>query len=156
MKLATVAILLGFAVNAPGLAVDSPAAAATSAAKAADAAKAATTTTTAAPPVSSDPYQWLEDVSGEKPLAWVRERNAESEKELGGEAFAKLEADILRIMDSDAKIPYVTKRGAWYYNFWKDAKSPRGLWRRTTLEEYRKADPKWETVLDVDALGKEE
>lgn len=103
-----------------------------------------------------DPYLWLEDITGEKALAWVRGRNAETEEELGGEAFKQLEAGILKILDSEAKIPYVAKRGAYFYNFWRDAKNPRGLWRRTTFAEYRKAEPKWEVVLDVDALGKEE
>jgi prolyl oligopeptidase len=105
---------------------------------------------------ADDPYLWLEDINGEKSLTWVRERNAESEKELGGESFKQLETGILKILDSEAKIPYVSKKGNYFYNFWKDAKNPRGLWRRTTLEEYRKAEPKWETVLDVDALGKAE
>jgi prolyl oligopeptidase len=107
-------------------------------------------------PVADDPYLWLEDITGEKPLAWVRARNAESEKELGGPSFDQLEGNILKILDSEAKIPYISKAGAYYYNFWRDAGNPRGLWRRTTLEEYRKAAPKWETVLDVDALGKSE
>jgi len=106
--------------------------------------------------VTDDPYLWLEDITGDKALAWVRARNAESEKELGGETFRELESGILRILDSEEKIPYISKNGAWYYNFWKDAKNLRGLWRRTTLEEYRKAEPKWETVLDVDALGRTE
>lgn len=103
-----------------------------------------------------DPYLWLEDINAAKSLDWVRARNAESEKELGGEAFGQLEAGILKIMDSDARIPYVNKAGAYYYNFWRDAKNPRGLWRRTTLDEYRKAKPTWEPVLDIDALGKAE
>jgi len=60
---------------------------------------------------------------------------------------------ILDILDADARIPYVEKLGPWYYNFWRDAKNPRGLWRRTTLEEYRKEHPAWETVIDLDALG---
>src|SRR5205823_4549989 len=60
------------------------------------------------------------------------------------------------ILDSDAKIPYINKAGPFYYNFWRDAKHVRGLWRRTTLEEYRKAEPKWEVVIDLDALGKAE
>jgi prolyl oligopeptidase len=109
----------------------------------------------AAPPApSSDPYAWLEDVTGEKATAWVRARNAESAAELeAGTTFPALQAGILKILDSDARIPYVSKAGPYYYNFWRDAKNPRGVWRRTTLEEYRKAAPKWETVLDVDALG---
>ena len=50
----------------------------------------------------------------------------------------------------------IEKIGPYYYNFWRDAKNPRGLWRRTTLDEYKKAKPNWEIVLDLDALGKEE
>src|SRR5690606_33003751 len=105
----------------------------------------------------TDPHQWLEDVEGEKQLAWVREQNAKAEAELADTAgFKALEADLLAIYDSDDKIPGVYKQGDWYYNFWKDSKHERGLWRRTTLEEYRKPQPKWETVLDLDALNKAE
>ena len=32
----------------------------------------------------------------------------------------------------------------------------KGIWRRTTLEEYRKPAPDWECVLDIDALGQAE
>lgn len=104
-----------------------------------------------------DPYLWLEEVTGEKALAWVQERNAETASELeSAPGYKALESDILKILDSDAKIPYVEKAGAYYYNFWKDARNPRGLWRRTSMDEYRKADPKWGVILDIDALGKAE
>lgn len=109
------------------------------------------------PPGAEDPYLWLEDVTGEKALAWVRARNAESEKELAGTpAFAQIERGILEILDSKERIPSISKAGPWFYNFWRDERNPRGLWRRTTLAEYRKPDPKWEVVLDLDALGKAE
>ena len=101
-----------------------------------------------------DPYLWLEDVGGDKPLAWVREHNAASQAAIeAAPGFAKLQSDLLAIMDSDAKIPFVGKQGDYFYNFWTDKKNPRGLWRRTTLAEYRKADPAWETLIDVDALN---
>jgi prolyl oligopeptidase len=106
------------------------------------------------PPPGNDPHAWLEDVEGERALDWVRARNAKAEAELAAnEEFRRMEAGILAILDSDAKIPGVEKIGAWYYNFWKDKDHERGLWRRTTLEEYRKAQPAWETVLDLDALN---
>ena len=41
-------------------------------------------------------------------------------------------------------------------NFWTDAEHPRGLWRQTTLADYKKPTPTWTTLLDVDALGKAE
>ena len=107
--------------------------------------------------VSNDPYAWLEDVEGQKQLDWVKGVNAKAEAEIAATpAFRQLEADIRAILDSDAKIPGVQKIGDHYYNFWKDQQHERGLWRRTTLAEYRKAQPKWETVLDLDALNKAE
>ncbi|MCM2258768.1 MAG: prolyl oligopeptidase family serine peptidase [Vicinamibacteria bacterium] len=108
----------------------------------------------AAPVAGDDPYLWLEDVTGEKSLAWAKERNAESMKELASTAeFATLKADLLAILDSKARIPYVQKHGAHFYNFWRDGKNPKGLWRRTTLDEYRKAEPAWEVVIDLDVLA---
>ena len=105
-------------------------------------------------PPQDDPYAWLEDVSGAKSLDWVKARNAKAEGEIAGSAqFKTLEAQIRATLDSTAKIPGVEKIGAYYYNFWKDAQHQRGLWRRTTLEEYRKPQPQWETVLDLDALN---
>ena len=84
---------------------------------------------------------------------------AEKERSIH-EALARLldtkQADIRAILDSDQKIPGVQKIGDHYYNFWKDKQHERGLWRRTTLDEYRKPQPKWETVLDLDALNKAE
>ncbi len=105
-------------------------------------------------PDTEDPHLWLEDVTGERALAWVRERNAETEALL--EADPRHEATrraVLEVLDSREQIPYVTRRGGAFYNFWRDAEHPRGLWRRTTLAEYRKAEPAWETVLDLDALA---
>ena len=106
------------------------------------------------PVAHDDPYQWLEDVGGEKALDWVRARNVESTKEIAGDkAFKSLEKDLLTILDSTDRIPYVGKMGEFYYNFWRDAKNERGVWRRTTLAEYRKPEPRWEVVLDLDALS---
>jgi prolyl oligopeptidase len=109
--------------------------------------------TALAAPESDDPYLWLEDVGGERALEWVRARNAESTRALDSDALRATEKRLLEILDSDARIPFVEKLGAWYYNFWKDAKNPRGLWRRTRLESFRTPEPAWETVLDVDALA---
>ena len=45
------------------------------------------------------------------------------------------------------------RRGEYLYNLWTDAEHPRGLWRRTTLEQYRTDTPEWDVLLDVDALA---
>ncbi|MDT7749833.1 MAG: prolyl oligopeptidase, partial [Pseudonocardiales bacterium] len=102
----------------------------------------------------ADPYLWLEEVTGDRPLEWVRARNAESLAELTtGERFTELRDGIREVLDSDERIPYVRRRGELLYNFWQDAEHPRGLWRRTTLESYRTGEPDWELLLDIDALA---
>jgi len=108
-------------------------------------------------PGSADPNVWLEEVSGERALSWVREQNALSTKELeASPLFEPTRRRMLAILDSKEKIPYVEKHGAYYYNFWRDDQHVRGIWRRTSLAEFRKAAPNWETVLDVDLLAETE
>ena len=113
-----------------------------------------------AQPVNSantDPYLWLEEVQGDKALAWVRERNAVSTASLQAQpVFTDNRAKVLGVLNNRDQIPGVTRRGDYLYNFWRDAKNPRGLWRRTSLEEYRKVLPNWDVLLDLDALGKAE
>lgn len=114
-------------------------------------------TDTTAPTSDADPRLWLEDVEGDDALAWVRERNAQTTSTLAAtEEFTSTQAALRGVLDSDAKIPDVSKIGDHLYNFWKDSTHVRGLWRRTTLESYRTDEPEWETVLDVDALGEAE
>jgi len=100
-----------------------------------------------------DPHLWLEEVAADAPLAFAREQNARTQAALGGSDYEALQTRLRAFLDSDTRIPAVEKHGAWYYNFWKDAQHPRGLWRRTTPAEYRKEAPAWDVVLDVDALA---
>lgn len=103
---------------------------------------------------AEDPYLWLEAVTGERALNWVREQDAITTRELESSPnFEPIRQRLLAILDSKEKIPSVAKHGAWCYNFWRDGKSPRGLWRRTTLAEFKKAEPAWEIVLDLDKLA---
>jgi len=103
---------------------------------------------------AADPNQWLEGVEDAKALDWVKQQNADSVSELTRSGdFKRIQKRTLEILDSEEKVAYVDKQGEYYYNFWRDAEHVRGIWRRTTLAEYRKAEPAWETVLDVDALA---
>lgn len=101
-----------------------------------------------------DPNLWLEDVQGEAALDWVRAHNARSQAELCARPeYADFKPRLLALLNSRERIPYVSRVGPHFYNFWQDAEHVRGLWRRTTLESYRQAEPEWDTVLDLDALG---
>ncbi|ABV88901.1 prolyl oligopeptidase family serine peptidase [Shewanella pealeana] len=104
-----------------------------------------------------DNYLWLEDVEGAKPMEWVKQQNAISAKEIKAfEGFDNLVSNSLAILNDKERIPYASRIGDYLYNFWKDENHVRGIYRRTTMEEYKKTSPKWETVLDIDKLGKDE
>jgi prolyl oligopeptidase len=110
--------------------------------------------TLAAP--DDDPWLWLEEVAGDRALAWVAAQNAAT---LGRLADARFEADrdaVKAALDRPDKLPFVTRRGPFLYNFWQDATQPRGVWRRTTLDSYRRPAPEWDVLLDLDALARAE
>ncbi|MFC0633682.1 prolyl oligopeptidase family serine peptidase [Brevundimonas balnearis] len=109
----------------------------------------------------ADPYIWLEEVEGERAMAWVREQNAASLGRLQGDPlYDRLHADALALVESRDRIPTPGFRRVEGVeridNFWQDANSVRGVWRTTTPESYATAEPAWETVLDLDALAASE
>ena len=102
-----------------------------------------------------DKYTWLEDIYGERQLAWVKAQNARTAAVMEKDSnFAPLEADALKVLESPVRLPEPDFRDGAVYNMWRDADHVRGIVRRTTLKDYLTPDPKWETVLDYDALAK--
>src|SRR5215467_5917768 len=105
----------------------------------------------------TDRYVWLEEQHGERAMAWVRAENAKTTAVLEKDShFARLYAQALAVAQSNDRIPYAQFIGGQLYNFWQDSVHVRGIWRRTTLDSYRTASPKWTTVLDLDSLSRAE
>ena len=110
--------------------------------------------TIAAP--DDDPYLWLEQVEGDRAVAFAEQQSRRTLETFGGAQFARDRDLLADIYDRPDNIPSVTRHGGLLYNLWKDTSNPRGLWRRTSIAEFRKPNPQWETVLDVDKLAAEE
>jgi prolyl oligopeptidase len=103
---------------------------------------------------STDPYLWLEEVEGDRALTWVREQNERSLSQLESDPrFAELHAEALAIANSHDRLPLGDIREGFLYNFWQDETHVRGIWRRSPIEAYARGEPRWETLLDVDALA---
>jgi len=106
---------------------------------------------------SDDPYIWLEDVSSPKAMAWVEAHNAKSTAVLEADPrYQQYYDEALTLAQAQDRIPYGTFTGGEIYNFWQDADHIRGILRRTTRASYGTGEPKWTTVLDLDALAKAE
>jgi prolyl oligopeptidase len=109
------------------------------------------------PMQSADPYIWLEQVESERALDWAKKHSEETLETLRKRSdFQDLEEAALEVLTSDERIPYGTVRDGFVYNFWQDKANPKGLWRRSRVEAYLNGEPKWETLLDVDALAEAE
>jgi prolyl oligopeptidase len=115
------------------------------------------TMTTPAAAAPADPLQYMEEVEGERALAWVRQRNAVTLESLQSDPrYKKLEADALAIVRSKERLTFGGYTDGYVTNFWQDDRQVRGVWRRATLDGWRAGKPAWETILDVDALAKAE
>ncbi len=106
---------------------------------------------------AADDHLALEEVNGAEAMAFVAESNRKALASLEGdrryETFRRQAFDILSATDRIAQPSFL---GEGIGNFWQDAANPKGLWRRTTLDSYRSATPRWETLLDIDALARAE
>jgi prolyl oligopeptidase len=105
-----------------------------------------------------DPYLWMEEIEGTRAMDWAKAQNARTLPVLQGDArYATLESQALAILNAKDRIPGVSFAGdGALRNFWQDKDHVRGIWRKTTLDSYRGAEPAWETILDIDALSKAE
>ncbi|MEL7720054.1 prolyl oligopeptidase family serine peptidase [Citromicrobium bathyomarinum] len=102
----------------------------------------------------NDPFIWLEETRSDRALKWVENENEKTVAALQTDPrFEALKGEALAIYDAEDRIPSVSFRHYGLVNFWQDAKNPKGILRRTTLESWRTDNPEWETILDVDALA---
>ena len=102
--------------------------------------------------LTDDPFRWLEEIELPAAVAWVR---AENEKTLGvlqsDPRYRHFYEQALSILQKD-RIEDIPLKGRGLEHFWQDENQVRGVWR-TTRESDRSQAPKWEAILDVDALA---
>ncbi|MFM8177755.1 MAG: S9 family peptidase, partial [Candidatus Kapaibacterium sp.] len=108
---------------------------------------------------TSDPYLWLEDVTGEKAMRFVEGQNAIVKQRLratseDASVYDAVFAKSMEVYNSTDRIAYPRPLGGYVYNFWQDKDHVRGVWRRCTQASYDAGTPAWETLLDIDAMSR--
>ena len=113
------------------------------------------TTVMAQAPAAADPNAYLEEIEGERALAFARAENARTLPVLEGDQRYKTNYDqALAIATATDRIPDVGFAGTGSLrNFWQDPEHVRGIWRETTRASYAGAQPAWRTLLDLDAVA---
>ena len=108
-------------------------------------------------PDPADPFIWLEEVSSPRSMAWVEHQNEITTNRLEADPrYVDNYTEALEIAGAKDRIPEPEFVHGEIYNFWEDPDHLRGIWRKTTLDDYASPQPHWTTVLDIDALNKAE
>ncbi len=106
---------------------------------------------------AADPWLWLEDIHGARALQWVREQNEKTLARYDHDPlYTTLYPQALAVLNSESRVPEIDQRGPYVYNLWQDEAHPRGLYRRATVESFRRNAPAWQAVIDIDALSAKE
>ncbi len=105
-----------------------------------------------------DAFLHLESLSDPVAIRWVDEqssRTLEAVRKMPG-FDERYKANLRMLTQREFNIQYPTTAGDVIYNNFRDASRPSGVWRGTTLDEYRKERPNWQTLFSVDAYNREE
>ncbi|MFT4954604.1 MAG: prolyl oligopeptidase [Brevundimonas sp.] len=106
---------------------------------------------------SADEFIWLEEVQGERALAFVEQSNTRALSRLEGDPrYETFRREAYAILSAQDRIPTPQFQSGGLVNFWQDDQHPKGIWRRTTRESYASGNTEWETILDIDALARAE
>jgi len=109
------------------------------------------------PPLPDDKYIWLEDTNSPRAMDWVKAEDARSLKVIEADPHYKtFYDDALKVAVAPDRLAEPQQRGGEIYNFWRDADHVNGIFRKTSLADYLTAKPTWKTVIDYDALGKQD
>lgn len=103
---------------------------------------------------TADPFMWLEDVDSERSMEFVNQHNTGSVDVLNKlPTYQPIYDKCLEIYNSTDRIVYPTTYGDFIYNFWQDKEHVRGIWRRSPKADYIAGNPKWEILMDIDAMS---
>jgi prolyl oligopeptidase len=111
-----------------------------------------------------DEFSDLEDPTGPKALAWVEQQNKRTDSIL--HADPRYSTYYKKILDQERRTEMAEQEGrtvppgaavlyrGWMYETAQSRDHPRGLWRRAALQSFLDGSPRWEPLLDLDALSK--
>ena len=115
-------------------------------------------TTAATHAVEPAPDRWLEDTAAPDTQAWIKARNAESERRLQGDPrYAAETRRFLAQGGNSHSEDYLD--GGLVHRLRSDAKAPLGRWQVKAASPSARVllgDGGWHTVLDLDALARKE
>ena len=100
---------------------------------------------------------WLEEVTAEKALNWVKDENIRTTSILEqNPQFVKIQEEAEAILTSDDKLLRGGQFDGYFYNLYRGKTAVKGIWRRQAWEDYKNQADKWENLLDLDQLAKKE
>lgn len=109
------------------------------------------------PPITYEPSQtkFLEEATNEQAKEWALLRTKSTKEYLKKHPlYDPINQTVKEVLYDKNKLLDGSIHKGYVYNFWTDENNPQGIWRRATINEYAKEQPKWENLIDFDELSK--
>ncbi len=103
-----------------------------------------------------DPFDWLEQLDGQRSLQWIQDQNARTIDEFSTSTYRDYESVLLSVYAHNEKTVSVDRYGEYVYAVHRSSDHLKGCWQRTTWQRYRDGKPEWEKLLDIDDLSRAE
>jgi prolyl oligopeptidase len=90
-------------------------------------------------------------------MQWVDKESAKTLSEVRRMASydARYKDNLKILTEREYNIQYPTSVGEFVYNHYWTSSQPAGVWRRATLDEYRKNRPSWQTLFNIDSYNRD-
>src|SRR5262245_60511253 len=89
--------------------------------------------------VCADPFLWLEERDGPAALKWATEQSMRSRAAISADPrFADYSGAAIALSTSTDHLPTGPVLGGQVYNFWQDGEHILGIWRRASVESYKR------------------
>ena len=100
---------------------------------------------------------YLTEVESPKALQFAKDQNKITDDRLKSDPrYTKAYDEILSIVSAKDRLPGIYIMNSKVMNFWQDNVHVKGILRQSSVESFNSGHPKWEILLDIDALSKKE
>lgn len=108
-------------------------------------------------PKASDSDLWLEEINSPRALEYVKNASSQTLSYLkSSKRYDETYQESAQILNTPDKLLSIKIVNGKVYNFWETENNLKGIWRRTSLTDFKSKNPQWELLLDIGELAKNE
>ena len=102
-------------------------------------------------------FAWMDERLAPRAIDWADKQTNETIALFTTRPmYEELLADAEAVLTREARYPRLSYHNDQVFEYYQDANSPLGVWRRSPRQNFYDGEPKWQTLIDLDALSAKE